>query len=87
MMISFLSEMMFSFISLQSGGGMSQVLFRFPGIVSSGISLPFYEVNIASSLSFVCDYHFHFIFMFSFNKVRWRTQVVDSVDIVFMIWQ
>ena len=86
-MVSFLSEMMFSFISLQSGGGMSQVLFGFPGIVSGGISLPFDEVNIASSLSFVRDYRFHFVFVFSFDKVRWRTRVIGSMDVVFVIWQ
>ena len=86
-MISFLTEMVFSFISLQSGGGMSQVSFRFPGIVSSGISLPFDEANIASSLSFVRDYRFHFVLVFSFDKVRWRTRVVGSVDIVFVIWR
>ena len=66
---------------------MSQVSFGFPGIVSSGISFPFDEVNIASSLSFVRDYRFHFVFVFSFDKVRWRTQVIDSVDIIFMIWR
>ena len=86
-MISLLSEMVLSFISLQSGGGMSQVSFVFPGIVSGGISLPFDEVNIASSLSFMRDYCFHFVFVFSFDKVRWRTQVIGSMDIVFMIWR
>ena len=85
--ISFLSEMVFSFISLQSGGGMSQISFGFPGIVSGGISLPFDEVNIASSLSFVRDYRFHFVFVFSFDKVRWRTRVIGSVDFVFVIWR
>ena len=42
-MVSFLGEVMFSFISFQSGGGMSQVSFGFPGIVSGGISFPFDE--------------------------------------------
>ena len=86
-MISFLDEMVFSFISLQSGGGMSQVSFGFPGIVTGGISLPFDEVNIASSLSLVRDYRFHFVFVFSFDKIRWRTRVIGSMDVVFMIWR
>ena len=60
---------------------------RVPGIVSGGRSLPFDEVNIASSLSFVRDYRFHFVFMFSFDKVRWRTRVIGSMDIVFVIWR
>ena len=47
----------------------------------------FDEVNVASSLSFVHDYCFHFIFVFSFDKIRWRTWIVGSVDIIFVIWQ
>ena len=65
---------------------MSQVLFAFPGVVTSGISFPFDEVYVSSSLSFVSDYCFYFIFVFSLNKVRWRTQVVSSVDVIFVIW-
>ena len=45
-----------SFISFQDGGGMSQVSFGFPGIVTSGVTLPFDEVYVSSSLSFVRDY-------------------------------
>ena len=65
---------------------MSQVSFRFPGVVTGGMSSPFDEVYMSSSLSFVSNYHFYFVFMFSFNKVRWRTQVISSVDVIFMIW-
>ena len=82
-----LGEMVFSFIGIQDGGGMSQVLFRFPGVVSSGVAFPFDEVNMSSSLSFVSDHHLHFVLMFSHNKVRWGTQVIGSVDIVFLIWR
>ena len=65
-----LGEMVFSFIGIQDGSGMSQILFRFPGVVSSGIAFPFDEVNMSSSLSFVSDYCLHFILVFSFDKVR-----------------
>ena len=35
---------------------MSQVLFGFLGVVTSGVTLPFDEVYVSSSLFFVRDY-------------------------------
>ena len=66
---------------------MSQISFGFPRIVTGGISFPFDEVYISSSLSFVSDYCLYLIFMFSFDKIRWGTWVVGSVNVVFMIRQ
>ena len=48
-------------------------MFRFPGVVTGGISFPLDEVYMSSFLSFVSDY---FVFMFSLDKVRWGTRVV-----------
>ena len=80
-------ESVLSFISFQDGSGMSQISFRFPGVVTCGVTLPFDKVYVSSSLSFVRNYRFQFVLVFSLNKVRWKVRVIGSVDVVFVIWR
>ena len=59
----------------------------FPGIVALGVSLPFDEILELSRLAMtlVAKYSLHFIFFFSFNKVRWGMREVQSEGWHFMI--
>ena len=74
------------FIDFQDSFGVVEVFLWFPGIVSGGKPFPFDKEGVASSLLPVGDYGFDFVLMFTFDKVRWWSCVVGSVDIVFFEW-
>ena len=55
-------------------GGMD-LISVFPGVVTSGVTLPFDQVlqGFAASLSPLCVDLFYFIFFFSINQIGWRS--------------
>ena len=73
-----------SFVCFQGFLGSNECGCRFPSFFSSGIVLPFDEVDVSPSRFLVFSYCFDFVLFFAFDKVRWRFWEVGSVDFVLM---
>jgi hypothetical protein len=56
-------------------------IFRFPRVVTVGISFPFKEVLqlSLSSLEPVIDDSFHFVFVFASDQFGWRSDEIGAV--------
>ena len=65
------SESMVRLVGLEKFLGIGKVVFGFPGVFCSRISLPFYKKGVSSSLPSVGGYGFYFVLRLSFDKVRW----------------
>jgi len=75
-------------IGLDEFRGMDLVSW-FPGIVTFRVHFPFDEVleHSGSSMMSMVDNTFHFIFLFSIDKVRWWQGEVGAMHSCFLIGQ
>ena len=77
------SNLVSPLIGGQNFQGVFQVFCWLPRVVSHGISLPFDQVLVSPSSLPMSHDGFDFILRFSFDQVRWRSDVIRSVGICF----